>query len=132
MEKMDRLTAIRMGAMGGAGVFMGGKFLGDAADALAMNSRFDTTLKLTNGIVRATGPTGLAADEVHAHIYAFVAQGSNIQRGSTAWVSASTWAATLVGPKLKPGYADAYGLAYVENKDGSYEWYPWEVAVTLR
>jgi hypothetical protein len=131
-KRMDRQTVIRMAGVASAAAFVGGKYLGDVAEARAMTSRFDTTLTLTNGLVNATGPTNFAADEARARIWAHVAQGSKVQTGATAWVKASTWSVRLSGPTLTPGPADAYGVAYVQNRDGSYEWYPWEVAVTLR
>lgn len=131
--KTDRLTFLRLAGIGSAAAFAGGKYLGEPVAAWAMNPRFDTTLKLTSGgFVRAAGPTAFAADEERARIFAQVAQGDRVQTGATVWTSASRWSAALVGPPLKPGAADAYGVAYVENHDGSYEWYPWQVAVTLK
>lgn len=132
--KTDRQTFIRLAGIGGATAFVGGKYLGDAAEAWAMNPKFSTTLRLKGGYVIATGPTSFAADEARARIFALVAQGNRVQSGQTTWIraDATTWSTALAGPLLKPGPADAYGVAYVQNKDGSYEWYPWEVAVTLQ
>ncbi len=133
--KTDRQTFIRLAGIGGAAAFAGGKYLGDAAEAWAMNPKFDTTLRITSGgIVIAAGPTSFAVDEARARIYALVAQGSRVQSGQTGWVraDATSWSSALAGPALKPGAADAYGVAYVQNRDGSFEWYSWEVAVTLR
>lgn len=133
--KMDRLTAIRMAAIGGSAVFVGAKCLGDPSEAWAMNPKFDRVLTLAaGGTVCATGPTGFASDEARALIYAHVAQGPRVQSGESGWFSGrkGTWSVVLAGPALKRGPADAYGTAYVENRDGSFEWYPWEVAVTLR
>jgi hypothetical protein len=131
MEKMERLPFLRLAGISGAAAFVGGKYLGESA--WAMTSRFDATLRLTSaGTVIASGPTGFAADETRARFYAHVAQGGRVQAGATGWVSGSTWSAVLTGPPLRRGSADAYGLAYVENQDGSYEWYPWDVEVTLR
>ena len=45
---------------------------------------------------------------------------------------AASWACVLTGPALRRRAADAYGVAYVQDKDGPYHWYDWEVAVTLR
>lgn len=133
--KMDRLSAIRLAGVSGAAAFVGGKFLGDTVDAMAMNPRFNPVLRLTsNGRVMATGPTSFDANELQAMVFAHVAQGNKIQSGATIWFTQnrSTWYIILSGPPLVRGTADAYGLAYVENNDGSYEWYPWEMAVTLR
>lgn len=129
----DRLTFLRLACITSAAAFVGGKSLGDPVDAWGMNSRFDRTLRLASGgTVIASGPTGFAADEKRARIYAFVAQSGRVQTGNTLWISGSTWSKVLTGPALKPGPADAYGVAYVENQGGTYEWYPWEVKVTLR
>ena len=132
--KTDRLTFLRLAGVTSAAAFVGGKYLGEPAEAWAMNPRFDKTLVLSGGTVCATGPTSFAPDEVRARVYAHVAQGSRVQSGATGWVSgrAGSWAVVLSGPPLKRGAADAYGVAYVEKQDGTYEWYPWEVAVTLR
>ncbi len=132
--KMDRLAVLRLGGIAGAAAFVGGKYLGEPAPAWAMTSRFDSTLTLTNGIVRATGPSGLASDETRARIFAFVAQAGRVQTGQTGWLDASdvSWSAVLSGPALKKGAADAFALALVQNRDGTYEWYPWETLVTLR
>ncbi len=133
--KMDRLAVLRLGGIAGAAAFVGGKYLGEPAPAWAMTSRFDTTLTLTSGgLVVASGPAGLASDEVRARIYAHVAQAGRVQTGVTGWLDASdtSWRVVLSGPVLKRGAADAFALAYVQNRGGSYEWYPWEMAVTLR
>lgn len=132
--KMDRLTVIRMAGIGGAAVFAGGKFLGDTATAWAMNPKFDAVLRLASGTVIASGPTAFSSDERRARIYAHVAQGERVQSGATGWIrsDAASWSAVLSGPQLRRGAADAYGVAYVENRDGSFEWYSWRVAVTLR
>ena len=132
--KMTRQEAIRLAGVSSAAAFVGGATLGADA-AWAMNPRFDAVLGLTStGMVKAGGPTNFAADEARARIYAYVAQGQWVQTGQTGWVDASrkTWATMVSGPALKPGPADAYGLAYVQLKSGGYEWYPWEVQVTLR
>ena len=134
-HRIDRLTFLRAAGITSAAAFTGGKYLGDPAEAWAMNPKFDLVLKLTSaGTVVATGPTGFAPDEQRARVYAHVAQAGRVQTGTTGWFrsDAATWAAVLTGPALKRGAADAYGVAYVENRDGTFEWYPWEVAVTLR
>ncbi len=133
--KTDRLTFIRLAGIGGAAVFVGGKYLGEPAEAWAMNPKFDTTLTLTSGgMVRASGPAGFDADEARARVFAHVAQAGRVQSGMTGWIraDAASWSAVLSGPPLRPGAADAYGVAYVQDHDGTYEWYPWEVEVTLR
>ncbi len=132
--KMDRQAVLRLAGISGAAAFVGGKYLGEPAPAWAMTSRFDKTLVLASGAVCATGPAGLASDETRGRIYAHVAQAGRVQVGMTPWFDAMalTWSAVLTGPALKRGPADAYGLAYVQNRDGSYEWYPWQMAVTLR
>jgi hypothetical protein len=77
------------------------------------------------------GPTGFAPDERRARVYAHVA-GQSVQSGATNWFPAdsTTWRRChrAIAP-ARPG--DAHGVAYVQNKDGTFEWYPWEVAVTL-
>ncbi len=131
---MDRHAFIRLAGVSGAAAFVGGKSLGEPAPSWAMTSRFDSVLTLASGAVCATGPAGLGADEVEARIYALVAQGGRVQQGVSALLDAAsvTWSAVLTGPALHRGAADAYALARVKNRDGSYEWYPWETLVTLR
>ena len=133
--KTDRLTFLRLAGVTSATAFVGGKYLGDPATAWAMNPRFDATLKLTSaGTVVASGPTGFAADENAARVWAHVAQNARVQSGQTGWLraDAASWSAVLTGPALRRGAADAYGVAYVHNQDGTYDWYDWRVAVTLR
>ena len=135
MSRTDRLTFLRLAGITSAAAFVGGKYLGEPATAWAMHPKFDLVLKLTGGgTVVATGPTGFDADEQRARVYAHVAQAGRVQSGTTGWFrsDAASWACVLTGPALRRGAADAYGVAYVENQDGTYEWYPWEVAVTLR
>jgi hypothetical protein len=129
---MDRLTVLRLAGVSSAAAFTGGKYLGDPSIAFAMNPRFDRVLRLASGAVVASGPTGFAPDEARARVYAHVAQGARVQAGQTGWIRGASWSAVLTGPALKPGAADAYGVAYVENHDGTYEWYPWGLAVSLR
>lgn len=132
--KMDRQTVLRLAGVTSAAAFVGGKYLGEPAAAWAMNPKFDTALRLASGAVIASGPTGFALDERRARVWAHVAQAARVQSGATAWFSsdAASWSAVLTGPALKPGPADAYGVAYVQNRDGSFEWYSWEVPVRLR
>lgn len=133
--RADRLTFLRLAGVTSAAAFVGGKYLGDPAEAWAMNPKFDRVQTLAaGGTVCATGPTNFADDEVRAIVSAHVAQAGRIQSGTSEWFGGrrGTWSVVLAGPALKRGPADAYGLAYVQNRDGTYEWYPWEVAVTLR
>jgi hypothetical protein len=131
---VERLTFLRLAGISSAAAFVGGKYLGEPAAAWAMNPRFDTTLRITSaGTVIATGPTNFAPDEARARIWAAVVQASRVQTGMTGWVRADSgsWSQVLTGQALKRGAADAYGVAYVQDHDGSYEWYPWGLAVTL-
>lgn len=128
---MDRQAFLKTAGVVGAGALIAME--APAAAKAGAGSRFDTTLKLTNsGMVLATGPTGFDPDELRGRFYAHVAQGDRVQAGFTGWTKGSSWSCLLGGPSLRPGPADAYGVVYIENRDGTYEWYPWEVAVTLR
>lgn len=133
MDTMDRRTALRLAGATGAAAFAGAKIIDPAASWAGAGSRFDPTLTLVDdGHVLATGPTGFELDELRGRIVATVAQGERVETGISKWTRGPGWSAVLAGPPLRPGKADAYGVAYIENRDGSFEWYPWQMAVTLR
>lgn len=136
-RRLTRQEAIRTAGVMGASAFVGGAYLGDAAEAWAMHPKFNSQLHLDAfGNVHAAGPNNWDVSEYRAMILFVITQDSGAWAQGSCWTfdTKEYWAGVTGNSSLLPlkkGPAQAWGFAVIWDGDETIHTYPWEVDVTL-